>query len=43
VSREGGEGNRDLKGGALRRGGYRGSESKLNNCFCGDRGGSELK
>jgi hypothetical protein len=41
VSRKGGEGNGDLKGGVLCRGGRGGSKSKLDS-FCGE-GGSESK
>jgi len=37
-----GEGNGDLKGGALYRGGRGGSKSKLDS-FCRDRGGLESK
>ena len=43
MSREGGEGNGDLKGGALCRGGRGGSKSKLDSYFYGDGGGLESK
>ena len=38
-----GEGNGDLKGGALYRGGRGGSKSRLNNYFYRDKGGLESK
>ena len=41
MSRKGGESNRDLKGGALYRGGRGGSKSKLDNFY--REGGSKSK